>query len=265
MSNLYIMKLDTNKMNKYLNLKKYDFRLFNMAYTDVETKTINNFVLNKTNYYEYFGDFTILKSLDNIKSYLSQIGTNSILSINKMEKILLNIIKKVLKAYKLNHFWLSIRATLPNHEFDIPRWHKDGNYFPKDLLKINDSKFVTVLKGPGTLLIKSTNQSNKIYKYYQKKEQKEFMTSINKDSTRDEQIKLSIALSKKYRSIYAQKLAKQKIIQAKNNQGIIFYAGQPEENSTLHSEPKHDHPRLFISIVPSTETNIKALQERWKK
>ncbi len=68
--------LDTNKIKKILDSKKYDFSLFNMAYTDVETKTINNFVLDKTNYYEYFGYFTILKSLDNIKSYLSEIGCN---------------------------------------------------------------------------------------------------------------------------------------------------------------------------------------------
>ena len=32
------MKLDTTKMNKYLNSKKYDFKLFNMAYIDNEKR-----------------------------------------------------------------------------------------------------------------------------------------------------------------------------------------------------------------------------------
>ena len=259
------MKLDTTKMNKYLNSKKYDFRLFNMAYTDNERKTINDFVLDKTKYYEHFGDFESLKSLDNIKSYLSQTGTNSPSSISKIEKIILNIIKKVLKAYKLNHFWISMRATLPNHDFDIPRWHKDGNYFSNDPTSLNNAKFATVLKGPGTLLIKSTKQVNAIRDKILKKEQKDFVTNQHKYVTRDEQIKFSIELSEKYRSIYAQKLAKQKIVQVKNSQGVIFYNGDPFDNSALHSEPKIDQPRLFISILPSTEINIKTLQQRWTK
>lgn len=46
----------------------------------------------------------------------------------------------------MEYFWITIRATLPNNEFDIPRWHKDGKYFRGTTEET--PKFATVLKGP---------------------------------------------------------------------------------------------------------------------
>ena len=75
----------------------------------------------------------------------------------------------------------------------------------------------------------------------------------------------TIRIHKKYRPILAKKLANEKVIQVKNTQGVIFFAGNPMEKAALHSEPPNDASRLFISILPSTETNIKDLKERWNK
>lgn len=57
-------------------------------------------------------------------------------------------------------------------------------------------------------------------------------------------------------------MPKQKIIQARSSQGLVFYTGYPIDNSALHSEPKHDQPRMFISIMPGDKLNITEYQNR---
>jgi len=76
-------------------------------------------------------------------------------------------------------------------------------------------------------------------------------------------IQEKIKISDNYRPILAKKLSKEKIIQAKNNEGILFYTGH--DNAALHSEPKMDTLRIFISILPSSLENIKDLQKRFTK
>ena len=170
----------------------------------------------------------------------------------------MSIIRKVLKGYTKKHFWMDIRVTQPDHDFDIPRWHKDGNFFLQGPIELHTSKFATVLKGPGTLLIKGTKKVNQIYNENLIEQRKEYIPT--KDMKEQ-----SIRINKKYRPILAKKLANEKVIQVKNTQGVIFFAGNPREKAALHSEPPNDAPRLFISILPSTEANIKDLKERWNK
>jgi hypothetical protein len=264
------MKLDSKEINNYLNSAKYDFKLFNMYLTDTEKETINNFTLENNKTFEHFGSLDTLDSLpllSNINCFLSKLGTNKLSLIKKMEKIILNIIKKVLKGFGIEHFWLAIRVSQPNNDFDICRWHKDGNYFPNDPSKQNMAKFVTVLKGPGTLLIKKTKKTVCIYNDIKKEERKiniSYLEQIN-NITQEERRKLSLKIDEKFRTIYTHKLSKEKVIQVKNNQGLVFYTGEPSDNSALHSEPKHDKPRLFISILPSTKLNIDELKIRYNK
>jgi hypothetical protein len=170
-----------------------------------------------------------------------------------MEKLIIRLIKKVLLGYKMNYFWLAIRISPPNNHFDIPRWHKDGTFFTGD----NDNgcfKFITTLKGPGTLLIKSTKKINKIYG--QILEDK--FTEMRKYKTIQEKIKID----DNFRPIFAKKFVKEKYIQAKNNDGILFYTGFPHDNAALHSEPKMDTSRIFISILPSSYENIKRFTKK---
>jgi hypothetical protein len=57
----------------------------------------------------------------------------------------------------------------------------------------------------------------------------------------------------------------EKIIQVKNNQGVIFYAESGGIGGALHSEPKFDENRIFISILPGTKDNIEGLKKRWNR
>jgi hypothetical protein len=157
----------------------------------------------------------------------------------------------------MKYFWLAIRITPPNNHFDIPRWHKDGTFFIEDKNEKSSVKFITTLKGPGTLLIKSTKKINKIYE----KTLEEKFTEMRKYKTMPEKIKID----NNFRPIFAKKFVKEKVIQAKNSDGILFYTGIPHDNAALHSEPKMDTSRIFISILPSSHENIKDLQKRFTK
>jgi len=237
------MKLNTEKINKYLHSNKYDFKTFSMNYTKPIKKIINRLDLSVDDTFSHFGP---IKDIKNLNQFLCHIGTNTQEDINKIEKLIIDIIRKVLKAYHKKYFWLDIRVTQANNNFNIPRWHKDGNFFLNGKPpEPNTSKFATVLKGPGTLLIKGTLKNNKIYTDH-------LSNHLN-------------IISKKYRSILAEKLADEKVVQVKNTQGVIFFTGGtlPMEKAALHSEPPFDKPRLFISILPSTESNIKGLKKRW--
>lgn len=116
---------------------------------------------------------------------------------------------------------MDINTSLPNNEFNMPRWHTDG--YP------NNSKFVTVLKGPSTLFIDDKDStSRKIY------------------------FTIEDLLIKEYKKILAKKLKDCKIIQPQNNQGTIFLTDAPVNNTTIagiHSEPPFNEKRFFIGIM----------------
>jgi hypothetical protein len=73
--------------------------------------------------------------------------------------------------------------------------------------------------------------------------------------------------SEKYKSVYAKALKKFKVKQINNNEGVILYAGDQEQNinGALHSEPKMDTTRIFISIMPQTKEYIEKQVKLQKK
>ena len=242
------MKLESNEIKKYLKSNKFDFKLFKMYYTPTEILNIDNFNLNKENSEDYFGN---LENFNTLNTFLTNIGNNTNQQVNKIEKLIIRIIKKVLAGYQLEHFWISIRITQPNNNFDIPRWHKDGLFFVNDNKQFN-SKFVTTFKSNGTLFIRSTKKVNNIYNKFKDARNAYHSNKTNIDTN--------------YRSIFAKALEKEKIIQSKNDEGIIFFTGNEKDKCALHSEPSFSNekkPRLFISILPGSKINISELKKRF--
>lgn len=216
--------LDLQKIRKYIKSKNYYFKLFDINYTKNEKETIEKFNIEKQSTFTHFGNFTEL--LDkNLNTFLLEIGKNSKSDISILEKTIIKLVKKVLSAYKTEYFWIDIRVTLRDNNFDNPRWHKDAPFFNN-----NDktSKFVTTLKGSGTLLLQHTKKNNEIYKKIESKARNE-----RKGKSIDEQMKINI----KYRSIFAKKFGNEKIIQPSNNQAVIFYTGFDDIYGAIHSDP----------------------------
>lgn len=250
------MKFNTKKCKEYLRSDNYDFKTFSMGYTKSEKERIKRFDLKESKTFSHYGS---ISDMEELNSFLFNIGTNTQDDIKKMRKLIMNIIHTVLKVYKKKHFWLDIRVTQPKHDYDTPRWHKDGRIFSSDPNELYTSKFVTVLKGPGTLLIKGTDKVNQIHINNFEKQCKEAIPPKNTKMS----IEQSIRIQEKYRPILTKELADEKIVQVKNTQGLIFFTGVSMEQGALHSEPPINEPRMFISILPSSEANIIALKKRW--
>ena len=243
------------KMKDYINSDHSDFKIFKLNYTDLEIKCIESFNISTSDQFDYMGNKNNMK---NINTFLNNIGTNHKDNINILEKTIIKILDNVLSAFDTDHFWISIRVSLPNDYFNIPRWHKDGTFFVNSKSK-KSPKFITVLKGPGTLLIKSTKKVNKIYYDISQKIIEEFNKIKNQNTNELSKI------DDKYRLIFSEALKNIKIIQPTNEECVIFHPQLTKSTAGgIHSEPKIDTPRLFISILPGSKEDVLKLEKRWK-
>ncbi len=236
------MELSINNIRNYLKSTDKQFKIFDIKYTPEEKECIKNFNLYVDKIYE-FNHFSVHNNLDNLKSFISEIGKNSNDSVNIITNLIKKLIKNVMKGYNKKDYFLIIKTFPVLEDFDIPRWHCDGQQ--KGFKPRNDiSKFATVFKGPGTLFIKTTP------------DQRHKFTEIEKgwENTLE----------------YRKKLDKEiegERIQLKKNQGAIFMARTVEDQLTcgIHSEPPLHEPRLFLSILPGSKNEIIDTMEYYKK
>ncbi len=243
--------ISSTKIKDYLESNNRDFKMFKIKLSEGEKQSISDIEINSSNYLNYYGD---LKSLE-FQNFFSKIGKNSSKTCKIIESIIKKITKKVLAGFGLDHCWISVRASKPNNNYDIPRWHYDGKYF-KNIS--SQAKWAMVLKGPGTLVIKKSSKVEKAYDKIENQFREEYLDQFKKikPQTVDEEVQIQMKLHDKYRPIYAKAMSKFKIRQLDNDQGIVFWGGNDHHMSALHSEPKIDEPRLFISILPGSKENI---------
>ncbi len=253
--------IDSRQISEYLNSEKYDFNLFDINYTKQEQESIDNFNIKAYYNYNYNGSIRSLTGIDDLNTFLSKIGSNTKEDINNLEQIILKLIKKVLEGYNMENFLLIIRASPPLKEYDIPRWHRDGSYFDPSIIT---SKFATVLKGPGTLFIKSSTPNSIKFNEIEEQEDEERRMKrerIGIPFTYEEQEEIN----ERYRTLYATLPKNNDMVQLGKNQGVIFFANSGGIRGAIHSEPKMDDYRIFISIVPGTKENVEERDKNEKR
>lgn len=232
------MELTKHNIREHIRSEK-SYQIFDIKYSDKEKKYIKKFKIEKG------GNFISFNNLDNLEIFINNIGDNSDRAKRYLIKIIKKILKKILKAYKTEYYWIAIRIKLPSPFFDIPRWHCDKYYFSsKDKLQ---QKFITTLKGPSTLLIDTTD------------DEKKYFFELKKDDLDVFELK-SDEFDEKERK-YIDENIKGKKIQLTNSQGLIFAAGD-KDKCLIHSEPKQDDNRIFISILPGTKDEIEELKNK---
>lgn len=225
--------LSSSKISNFINDKILNYDIFDINYSQNDLKQIDNFDIQSNLDYEYFGDIHI----DTLTDFLKSVGKNTNENINNFQKIILNIINIVLTGYNLTHFCLFIRTYTKENIKYIPRWHKDDNLFT------NQSKFITVLKGPGTLFISNNKKADNI-----------FITLENNIKSN------SIIIYQNSNKYINDKLKTFNQFQLNNNQGIIFLMG---DKCPIHSEPNIINNRFFLSIIPGSENQINDLRKRY--
>lgn len=228
----------------------------NDAYHKKEEKCINNFEINKYSSFKFFGNLENMTHENILIPFLENLGNNSNKNIIIMNNIINKLIKNICKSYQKYYFWIAIRVSLPNTNFDIPRWHYDGPFFLNNPDAIQ-AKFITVLKGPGTLFLKNEKESNEIFQKFKSEKRKELIKIKNNNYQKMDEI------DDKYRPIINKALSKFKKSELKNNEGLIFSVNM--DKHFIHSEPSINDPRLFISILPGSKEDIEELKLRFEK
>lgn len=212
--------------------------LHNLEYSEEEKKAINDLKITKSDTFSYYGTFD-QDSLTGFVPFLQEIGDNTEHTIITIKNIIQKLSFKSrsdmiggLQSQR-DHVWITIRIRLRNDDFNIVRWHFDGFQ--------NQSKYATVLKGPGTLLIDDgdTDSKNTFF---------ESFTKYSKDRNTLE-----------YRNELATILSNAKIVQLSNDQAVAFKTegGKNDiKHACIHSEPPMNESRVFFSIMWGTKEEI---------
>jgi len=161
-------------------------------------------------------------------------------AIQTATRIILSASQAVVMAAQKETAWVCVRSFLPTSEYDVPRWHCDGGFYePFDSVQL---KFCAMLKGASTLFGALEPQTRG-----------DFFTLFDRSITEDRRREGTLSLVKEG-----------SIKTPTPGHGAFFVAGD-DQRSTVHSEPAIREPRLFFSVVPGTEDEIKSLATRWKR
>lgn len=189
------------------------FVFVDLAISEDDLELFRQLQINVTRQYNLFGNLDRLR--DELSIFLREIGDNEESLIQKITRVIFQIASNVKEASNKEAVWVCIRASTPNHLFDVPRWHQDGYYFFPYAGFV--FKFAAALKGNPTL----------------------FCSHLDERGFSGQEIKSPCL-----------------------GQGAFFIVGD-KERGAVHSEPKIDSERLFISILPGSESEIKELKARW--
>lgn len=197
--------------------------------SDDDLQQLNQFKIESSNSYDRFGNLQLLQ--EELPGFLRSLGENDEQLIQKITKIICELASYVSQASRKETSWVCVRASTPNRDYDIPRWHWDGYYYSPYSGFV--FKFATVLKGNPTLFYQLPKDLRKIFKQHS-----------------DD------------RAFLSQLLNSENIETTKPGQGAFFIVGD-NNRAAAHSEPKMDGERLFFSILPGNEDEINELNVRW--
>ncbi|KAL4732168.1 hypothetical protein ACLX1H_001176 [Fusarium chlamydosporum] len=191
----------------------------------------------------------------------------------------LSYVNKILLTNGLRHYFLTIRASTPTHDFDRPRWHTDDLFFastqecalpgtrlhlkspsPRSQQENGTSwKICTTILGPSTLFIPQDQQSSA------RKRQE----SARKNASTDHEC-LSIrcvgcaTAADAVREELAATLGDLGTEAASEGECTVFKVGR--NFGAVHSEPcmsEYSSGRVFVNVVPGTEEELGELMGKW--
>lgn len=170
----------------------------------------------------------------------------------------LSFLHDFLVEAQIEHYWLTIRASQATHDFDVPRWHTDGNYFDRAGECELYWKLATTLFGPGTLFLSDGEKARAVQKKTRRSMKKNTMANHRCIAVR---CLGCAALQEVVRKRLAEKLANYEIVQPGVGECSFFRVG--DEKGAMHSEPPIPGDRVFVNVVPGSEVELRKLMARW--
>lgn len=226
------------------------FNVFDLHLTESEKTCLSALDVTLTDELNTYGKVDQLES--EISNFLIKIGNKESSSVDA-SKLISKLVQDLLAGSGKKYAWVALRSSIPNSDFDIPRWHIDGNFYDGS---DKQYKIVMVLKGPQTLFF---NLPEEMKDWFINAAQSKIIYnhdgSINKAET------LQANGSRNLVADTLKSLGGDRVVSAKFGQGAAFIVGS--HDAAVHSEPPINAPRLFISIVPGNEEQIQSLNTRW--
>ncbi|KAK1759998.1 hypothetical protein QBC47DRAFT_277486, partial [Echria macrotheca] len=183
----------------------------------------------------------------------------------------LTAVHTLLRDQGLEHYWITVRASLPTNEFDQPRWHVDDDFFSPppgtDDAEVKKSgkreggwKVCTTLLGSGTLFAADGKRARRTLAQTRR-------DVLRREKEGGEHVCLSIRCAAcgrtadAVREEMADRMAGEVVVQSGYGEGAVFRVGS--ECGAVHSEPRMECGRVFVNIVPGTEGELRRLMGRW--
>ncbi|KAK6505091.1 hypothetical protein TWF481_007013 [Arthrobotrys musiformis] len=177
-----------------------------------------------------------------------------------------------IKSTGLNHYWITIRASLPTKDFNTPRWHVDDDFFDRASManlrggqstsstRVTRTqwKLATTLLGPGTMFATNTAGARNTLKSV-----KTAVKASSPSHTCTSVICLGCAnLAECVRKALADELKNVEVVQSGEGECCFFKVG--EGVGAVHSEPRMDGgERVFVNIVPGREEELREVMGKW--
>ena len=230
-------------------LKEQGIIALDVGLTEEERKSMQEVKIEKEipdfDYYGPVSDELIKK----LSTHLGGIAENSEGIKDTIARFVAKVAESTIKGFNQESAWIAVRFSLPNNEYEVPRWHRDGAYFkPFDG---ETYKLVMTLKGAQTRFAGTINE--------ERFNQLDLETAKNNSLVRENEEKFKkedIRLRKEL------DLVVKEIEPCKEGQAAVFL-GQ-RNHGKIHSEPHILEPRIFMSVIPASREQIDELRKRWE-
>ena len=206
--------------------------------------------------YTYFGPFLSLAPLP--EDLIQWEATHMQGDLLTPLKVFMEWVHSYITQYAegLDYYWFEIRATKGSDSFVIPRWHTDGIFFEER--KDDQWKLATCILGPGTLFLKDGVEAREIVDT----ENRIIVDELDREEVAEEnRDKIWWQKTEVMRKILARKFEGWQTVQPRFGEVALFKVGS--NGAAVHSEPNSLGDRVFISVLPGTEAELRDMAQRW--
>jgi len=212
------------------------FSHFDLGLSPETLNDLESLAVNEAGEYDNFGNLSSLET--DITRFLENLGNVPELAASASSHIN-GLVLESLEAFEAEAAWVTLRASLPTDEFNVPRWHVDGYYYGSD--EGDQHKVVFTLKGASTPIADLPENIRTDFNA---------LSKVCRDDTPEQ------------RRILAALVEDHFVTSAARGQGSVFVVGP--DHAAIHSEPPIHTARLFFSVMPGTSAQIEELRRDWE-
>ncbi len=209
---------------------KQPFVHLNLGLSGADEQVLQKLNVARTEDYGNFGNLDVLE--EGIADFLKNVGNNDQKTAEEAAVIITKLVRSVLTGCQKESAWVALRAFVATDEYNQPRWHRDGYYFPP--FSGAPFKFIATLKGAPTLFYELPAAIRERFEMLEEQQNRAGLADL---------LDPSLAQTSGF------------------GQGSVFIVGA--KFAAVHSEPVIRGQRLFLSVLPGSRAEIKELDQRW--